>query len=674
LLESQLRNAYLLNPQLMIIQGRQFFGFIHEAAGKLILECEPYAQSDERARLEYTYKFASFQSELSSLETLEQQGNLLVGLIQSLLNYDRVMLYRFDQDWNGEVIAEKAKPGVSSYLHHHFPASDIPAPARALLEKKAVRQIPDVHAAAVDIVPYLNPKTGKPSNVIESELRNPSEIHLEYLQNMGVQATLSISLMVKGKLWGLVTCHHHTPVFINYWKRQVCKLFSNAFANSILTDEEKRDLHMLAHYRQLEEKLVEQINKCGSIEDGLFRKEYTLLDVSEATGAALFIDGKLYRTASAPAESEVHQIIDWLVNNNTDNIFCTNELSKHLPAAEPYREVASGLLALEISRYNKEYILYFKPEIKETRIWAGNPEKAVSVGEGLRIHPRKSFAAWAEIVKGKSLPWKQNEIEIAQLLLKDITAILLRNQATRLRNLNRDLKSSAEELRTKNQRLEDFAHIIAHNLRSPMSNIIGLYSLYQAEPSQQTSEEVMARMKQVIDNMAATIDDLNLILETSIDRKLASDLVRLDELIEKELQNQEAVLEETDATVTLELEVPELDAPKVYLESILHNLLSNALKYRASTRQPVIKVATWQQDGYTCLAVSDNGLGMDLNKVGAKVFGLYNTFHRHKDAKGLGLYLTRLQIESLGGTIEVQSIPDNGTTFTVRLPSEQASS
>ncbi|WP_114782594.1 ATP-binding protein [Botryobacter ruber] len=665
-LEIQLRNADKMNPQLLTLQGKLYFGFIHPSEDKIVVECEPYTQSTEKQRLESTFIFSEFQSKLNSLNSLEEQANLLVEYAQAILDYDRVMLYAFDPEWNGEVIAEKIKPGVTSYLHHHFPATDIPAQARALLVQKHVRQIPDANAQPLNIVPYLNPASGKPSNILRSELRNPSELHLEFLRNMNVRATLSVSVMVKGELWGLINCQNETPVLKNYWQRQTCNLVAKAFSNAILASAEKRDLVTLEKYRQAENKLMEQVHKTGNICEGLLKQQLTLLNISEGTGAALFFENELFLIGSTPSEVQVLELLAWLQENRDEQIFHTRQLSKAFPPAAAYQEQASGLLALEISRFSKSFILFFKPEIKETRIWAGNPEKPVAGADQL-IHPRKSFEKWVEVVKGKSVSWSLSEIEIGQLLQKDIIAYVLRSQAARLRELNSELRTSAEELHLKNQRLEDFAHIITHNLRSPMSNIRGLYNLYQAEPDPETGAEVMKRMHVVINNMAATIDDLNLILRAALEKQLPSQPVRLLEVIEKEKQNLEAVIRETNADIQTDLEVQEITVPKVYLESILHNLLSNALKYRADNRKPVIRIKSWREQDCCCLSVSDNGLGMDLQKVGNKVFGLYKTFHANKDSKGLGLYLTKLQAEALGGKIEVTSEPDKGTTFTLKI-------
>ncbi|WP_187260873.1 ATP-binding protein [Pontibacter beigongshangensis] len=668
-LQAQLQASTVLNPQLLTLKGRQFFGFLHETEGRLVLECEPYQQTTDEKRFERTYAFSEFQTQLNNKDTLLDQGQLLVDYVQHILNYDRVMLYVFDTDWHGEVIAEKIKPGTHSYLHHHFPSTDIPAPARALLEKKHVRQIPDIGAAAVDLVPYLNPATGKPTDILKSELRNPSEIHLEYLRNMEAFATLSISVMVKGKLWGLITCQHQRPKFINYWMRQTCNLATKAFANAVLASQEMRDISVLEHYKQLEEALVNQVIAAGTITKGLFEGKHNLLDLTTCSGAALFADNELAVTGKVPDREQLMQLLQWLSDTNKERVFYTRELSRQFPAAAAYQHLASGLLALEISKYNKEYILYFKPEIRESVVWAGNPEKPELAKANDKIRPRKSFDKWVEIIKGKSLPWTLNELEITQVLLKDVIAIILRNQAGRLEQLNRNLHNSARSLRRKNERLEDFTHIITHNLRSPISNIQGLYNLYEAEPTHETGAEVMRRMHVVIDNMASTIDDLNAILRAALDQQLSQDTVNIAGLVEKEKQNMEAVLTETGGEILTDFQAPEITMPKVYMESLIHNLLSNAVKYRSPDRKPVVHLKSWQENNTFFLTVSDNGLGINLDRHGQKIFGLFQTFHSHKEAKGLGLYITKMQVESLGGTIAVESEPGQGTTFTVRFDS-----
>ncbi|MCX2739077.1 ATP-binding protein [Pontibacter anaerobius] len=649
------------------LQGEQFFGFLHTSQGSLVLECEPYVEPQGGQEfLELTGAYTTFQAELDRQESLVAQAELTVRFVQQAIDYDQVMLYRFDEDWNGEVIAEKVSPGQHSYLHHHFPATDIPAQARELLLKKTVRQIANVSAAAVNIIPYINPETGSPSNIIRSELRNPSEIHLEYLQNMGVQATLSVSIIVNGKLWGIVACQHKAAKFLNYWKRQLCQHIAQAFANVVLAHQEKRDLQQLEEYRVKEGLLLRELAQSPNLHEGLLEQSHTFLELSEATGVALTLGGKVYTAGIIPDKAELEKLIEWVSENVSDGIFHTRELSKVYAPADAFRERASGLLVVELSKFNKEYLLYFKPELSETKVWAGQPEKMNQEKSG-RIQPRKSFAKWEQVVKGKSVPWTLNELDTAQILVKDLVALVLKNQQDNLQSLNNRLSHSSEILQAKNRRLEDFTQIIAHNLRSPLSNMLGLSHFYNAHPEEETSNKVMDMMGNMIVNMSNTLDDLNLILESDLGQKLTYQEVYLPDVVEKELQNLQAVILETGAQVETDLQVKTLIAPKVYLESIMHNLVSNALKYRSPERKPIILIKSWQEQHLVCFAVTDNGVGINLQKVGHKMFRLYSTFHKNKDAKGLGLYLTKVQVEALGGHIQVKSTLGEGTTFTVCL-------
>jgi signal transduction histidine kinase len=205
-----------------------------------------------------------------------------------------------------------------------------------------------------------------------------------------------------------------------------------------------------------------------------------------------------------------------------------------------------------------------------------------------------------------------------------------------------------------------------------MTTIGSLYEYYQKDPTPKQAAAVMAHMKTVSENMLSTVKDLNQILKARIDHPLPEQAISLKELIEKEKQNLSTLIQETKAVIELEVTLTTLPITKIYLESILHNLLSNALKYRSPNRKPLILIKSWQAEDQYYLSVSDNGLGMDLQKVGDKLFGLYKTFHEHKEAKGLGLYLTKLQIEAVGGTIRVESIPEQGTTFTLCFPASQS--
>ncbi|HLW18743.1 MAG TPA: ATP-binding protein [Cyclobacteriaceae bacterium] len=663
------KNVFLANGyDIVALGGKKFFGFNHFSGDKIIVECEPYSDPSPNEKLQQLDKLSQLKTKLNQLEDQMDMAKLVAKEMQEYLDYDRVNVIRFDKNWNSEVIGESLKGDSEAFMGHRFPASDIPSPARNLLLRKTVRQIPDVKAKAVDILPYVNPSTGAPTDILKSELRNPSEIHLEYLNNMEVRSTISFSILSKNRLWGLITCHNYQPVFIDAWKRKMALLTTQALASEITSIQKSADLKTLKQLTQQRVSIVEALEKHEDLATGLDKENLNLLFVQQGIGAAILLNRKLYCYGLTPSEAEIRGIIYWLVNENNSKTVCTRSLWKVFPEAINYKDKACGLLALEISKYNDEYLLFFKPEIPRVRIWAGNPEKP-ELKDSNYIHPRKSFEKWEEVVRGKSQKWTKNELDVARTFVKDLTAFQLRDQAASLKVLNFQLEKSAQKLEAKNNQLEDFSLIMAHNLRAPMNNILLLHEYYQSEPTEANSQFLLQKIPSIVENMINTMNDLNKVMDMRLGDELPSEEVDLGELMEKEWENlQTEEIRSAGPKLSFDLQVPYVYLPKVYAESILHNFISNALKYRSSDRQPHIEIKSWEEENQICLSIADNGLGMNLDSVGDKLFGLYKTFHFHKQAKGMGLYLTKMQVEALGGDISVQSELGNGSTFTVCLP------
>lgn len=656
---------------IMELLGTKFYGFSHRSGDKVIVECEPYADPLQDEKLRQLEKLSLLKAQLNQLEDPVSMATLVAEELQEYLNYDRVNVIRFDRNWNSEVIGESLKGDSDAFMGHRFPASDIPQPARNLLLRKTIRQIPDVKGRAVDIIPYVNPSTGAPTDILRSELRNPSEIHLEYLNNMEVRSTISFSIIAKGKLWGLISCHNYEPVFIDAWRRGMSFLMAQSLASEITSTQKSADLNSLKQLTQQRLSIIEALEKHEDLAAGLKREKLNMLLAKEGNGAAILLNQQLYCYGSTPSEAEIRNMVDWLVLHNNEKFFCTRSLWKLFPEATGYKDKACGLLALEISKYNHEYLLFFKPEIPRVRIWAGNPEKP-ELKEGSYIHPRKSFEKWEEIVRGKSPKWSKNEMDVAKTFVKDLTAFQLRDQAASLKQLNFQLSKSSQSLEIKNNQLEDFSLIMAHNLRGPMNNILLLHEHYQNEPTEANAEFLLQKIPSIVENMITTMNDLNKVIDTRLEEELPVDEVDLADLINREWENlQPEEVQAVGVHLTTDLQVPTVFLPKVYAESILHNFISNAIKYRSLKRQPQVEIRSWEDEEQVYLSVSDNGLGMDLDKVGDRLFGLYKTFHYHKQAKGMGLYLTKMQIEALGGKITVESEPDKGTMFTVSFPRSQ---
>lgn len=656
-----------LKPTIFKIGENKYFIYSHASEGKIIVEGEIFIEYPDVEKIRHHQIQNHILKQLPLISKIEEMGKVVAKVLGEILDYDRIDIIQFDKNWHSEVIAEFKKGKTQSFLGHHFPASDIPVPARKLLSQKTVRHIPNSHAEGIDIFPYLNPSTGRPSDLLNSELRCPSEIHMEYVRNMGMASTISFSILVKGKLWGIISCHNVKPSFINYWKRQICEQITHSLGLAIGSKQKEIDLLDYKVFKQRKESLIAELEKSNDLSEGLSLNENALMGLTQGTGAALILENNVYLAGLTPNRSQIDQLVKWLAIEVNKKVLNTRHLSKIFPRALEYKDVASGLLALEISRYTGDYLLFFKPEITETRIWAGNPAKT-NPGKEQRIHPRKSFEKWKEVIKGKSQKWSFIEMDITKRFVKDLTAIQLGYQTSKLKKLNAELDFTAQRLSKKNSQLKDFGLIMAHNLRSPLSNIVGLNYIYEDDPSEANAAFILGQTVDITKNILETLSDLNVIIETDIEDQLPSENVNLEETVQKEWQSLKFEEIKGKATISTDFLVPSLYIPKFYLESILHNFISNALKYRSPERNLSVVVKSWEENGLIYLSVSDNGLGMDLKMVGDKIFGLYKTFHKHAHSKGLGLYLTKMQIEKLGGEVVVQSEPHVGTTFLISFP------
>jgi PAS domain S-box-containing protein len=231
-----------------------------------------------------------------------------------------------------------------------------------------------------------------------------------------------------------------------------------------------------------------------------------------------------------------------------------------------------------------------------------------------------------------------------------------------------NLEAIAIKLQEQNRQLDEFAHIISHNLRSPVGNIKALISLLDAKSSLLDYQQIFEKIKTVSSNLGETMNELMETLKVKTDTEIPRVEIRFKEIFDKVIQSLEGELIHRSASVSFDFnDAPKIYYSKAYLESIFQNLLTNALKYSSPKRKPEIKVTTATVDSGIELRVQDNGLGIDMEKYGSKLFGLHKTFHVHQDAKGVGLFLVKTQVEALGGSITAESEIDKGTTFIIRF-------
>lgn len=366
----------------------------------------------------------------SAAASIGALADAAVQSVRELTGYDRVMVYKFDPDGHGKVIAEAREPRLDSLLGHHYPASDIPQRARELYLRNRVRVLVDVHYEPVPVLPRLVPGSGQELDMSLCYLRSMSPLHLQYLKNMGVTATLVISLVREGQLWGLIAAHHYAPRNLRYPLRAACDLLAEVIATRIAAIENYAHAQVAILVRRLEQRLVEATSIEGDWRLALFRNPRTLLQPLEATGAALFHDGEILSTGEVPATPELRELLRWVADRPGDAPFACSSVAKANPALDAL--TPSGVLAVRLSTTRPDYLMWFRKEQLLTVTWAGDPTKPVVSDNPLELSPRRSFAAWSEIVRGTALPWSATETALAHAIGGALVDIIVQVGAVRL--------------------------------------------------------------------------------------------------------------------------------------------------------------------------------------------------------------------------------------------------
>ena len=363
----------------------------------------------------------------------------IVRCVRDLTGYDRVMVYKFDPDGHGKIIAEARHPRLETLLGHQYPSTDIPQRARALYLANRVRVLVDVHYQPAPLVPAqlpADPEGGRPAadglDMSMCALRSMSPLHLQYLKNMGVGGTLVVSLVREGQLWGLIAAHHDSPRALSPALRAACDLLAEVAATRIAAIENYAHAQVAILVRRLEQRLVEATSTEGDWRLALFRNPSALLQPLEATGAALFHDGEWLTTGEVPSTPELRALLLWVDGRYAGAPFATASVGKDDPLLDALTPVASGVLAVKLSNQRPDYLMWFRKEQLRTVTWAGDPVKPTVDDDPLTLSPRRSFAAWSEIVRGTALPWSAAELALGRAIGASLVDIIVQVNAVRL--------------------------------------------------------------------------------------------------------------------------------------------------------------------------------------------------------------------------------------------------
>ncbi len=587
------------------------------------------------------------------------------------------MVYRFDPDGSGSVIAEAIEENLEPFLGLHYPATDIPKQAKYLYTLNLLRLIPDVKYEPVGIIPPLNPLTNNPLDMSMAVLRSISPLHAEYLDNMGVSATMCISLVKNKQLWGLIACHHNTPKKVSYETRTICEFIGQIISFELAARENSQDSEYKIKLQSIQSEFIARISHEQELKTVLIQNPDSLLDLVGAEGVALSFGDEITLIGKTPEKSAVVDLLLWLDTQfQADVIYETTHLAQSYPAASNYTEVASGLLALLISKVEKTFIIWFRPEVLQTVNWGGDPNKAVEIkSDGtLRMSPRKSFAQWQESVTQRSLPWKTCEIEAALELRSSIVGIVLR-KANQLAQVNQELSRS-------NTELDSFAYIASHDLKEPLRGIYN-YSSFLIEDYGEILGDDGADKLNTLMRLTHRMEDLinSLLHYSRLGRaELQVKSIDLNNLLEGVLDVIKASARDTEVHFKIHRPLPTIKCDRTQVNELFTNLISNGIKYNKQNKK-IIEIGYLDGDSQielekgvtdvgdtkekTIFYVRDNGIGI-REKHAESIFRIFKRLHsqrKYGGGTGAGLTIAKKIVERHGGEIWVESVYTKGSVF-----------
>jgi len=660
----------MLNPLPLRVNEAAMNALAHRAPdGRLVFEIEP----DDTANAEMSLLHREVQRSLRRLqraETVETLCQSVAEQMRDVSGYDRVMIYRFDASWNGLVIAEAKVDALEPFLGLQYPASDIPKQARALYAQNPLRL---VHSSDYTPAAMLSIESDPaPLDMSFALLRSVSPIHLEYLRNMGVGASMSISILKEGQLWGLVACHHRTAHTLSYDLRATCELLTQMFAVRLTERENTLKQRQQAN----SEKVLNVLTAAMQNEEnddafvgGLLRQDVNLLDLVEADGALVCLNGECHMVGSTPSTDDITRVVNWLWKSTDSDVFYTHSLAQVDEQFTDIRATASGLLAIRISRVQSDYVIWFRQEQIEAVTWGGDPTKRLEVDETTgetRLRPRKSFEAWQSLVALQALPWEPWEIDAATRLRSVIIDTVLRI-AGELRLRADILARLNKELARSNDELDSFAYIASHDLKEPLRGIHN-YASFLLEDYGETLPADGVDKLQTLVRLSRRMEELiNSLLHFSrVGRvDLSVESVDLNEVVADVLGLLGPRLETQGVQIDVGA-LPTLTCDRVRVGEIFNNLITNAAKYHDDNdRQIVIRQESPPEPNYVMISVTDNGIGVP-EKHKEAIFRIFKRLHSRKaydGGNGAGLTIVRKIVERHDGQVWVESEVGKGSTF-----------
>jgi two-component system, chemotaxis family, sensor kinase Cph1 len=649
-----------------------FQGAVHRTADAAILELEPSLVAVESPPLHQQAR--RLIAQLQRTESLQEFLALSVTEIRAMTGFDRVMVYQFDPQGAGNVIAEAVRPDLQPYLGLHFPSFDIPEVSREMYRRCRLRCSPDLATPPVQLV-SVEATPALPLDLSRANLRSVDPCCVQYYQNMGSAAFLAIGLIKDRQLWGLLSCHHTAPKALPPDLRGACDLVGQFVSLELSQKVDHAELEQMVRFKAIHSEFVESIAQAQDLSHALADPAPRLLALVDAQGAAICIDSNIVLVGATPPLERVQALLEWTDTQSSESLFFTDSLPTLYPPAQDFKDTASGLLLLRISKVRRYAILWFRPEVLQTVNWGGNPMDSVqTTADGQEtLSPRASFVLWQETVRLTALPWKSYELTNALDLRNAIVGIVLK-KADELAAMNK-------ELERRNQELDSFAFAASHDLKEPLRGVHNYSTILQEDYAQVLDAEGLDYLQTIV-SLTQRMDKLiDVLLRFSQMGQAAMGFqdVDLNGLVAQATEVLEASQPLQDFDIRVPRPLPTVQCDALLVHEVFTNLLGNAFKYNH-------QVAPWAEVGYlnppeqqslsrrpqlpessstTIFYVRDNGIGIRHHHQEI-IFRLFKRLHAQEDyggGAGAGLTIAQKAVERHGGQIWVESIHGEGSTF-----------
>ncbi|QQQ28145.1 ATP-binding protein [Chryseobacterium indoltheticum] len=633
----------------IVINDKQYHFSVFRANDYIFLEFEAVIENPLKR---ITNKYDNFYI----IDNEQGIWDQLLNTIFNIINYDRIMVYKFMNDGSGKVISEKTNSHLESYLGLHYPEHDIPRQARELYKKKRKRIFSNVHTEPVRILS----REERNIDLTFAACRAMSPIHGQYIKNSGASSSFSISIIIDDQLWGLVTCQNSEPKHIDLEDRVQAGIFTVLASNAYSSFKSKKELEYRIDLNERLSALKSEFLEHGTLFDSLDFNKSQLRLMPKADGLAIISDNDIVTDGAAPDREIINKIVGWAYENTSDNVFISNRFLKDYGEELGLNSDAAGIIIYFIERSKKEILIWFRKEFDEHISWAGNPEKNINTfsknGEEIKtVSPRESFKVFTENIQGKSKRWSSKN-QIAVHLIRDLIFETSHKQYITIKKLNDQLKKVNEEL-------DSFSYTISHDLGTPLT-VMKLNAQMLLNSLGDIDEKDKNKIKSIIgeiDNMAEMMQNV-LQLSRAKHSEIKLETIETNETIQKITENAKIMYDSRKSMVVIK-ECPEVLADKTMLHQVFLNIINNAVKYSSDQEQPIIEIEGTEAGDKIIYRIKDNGIGIpEENKH--KMFKIFNRMDNAKKFKGngVGLSIVHRIMNRLGGNVDYESTKD-GTCF-----------